>query len=136
MTIQIGEKLKQARLKKGLTLRDTASKLNIDYSYLSRIENDHKIPSLELLEMLANFYGVPMAELFTNDNNKAQSNPTSYELSEISIKLNEISDTLKQIQRSQISEEWLEVIEYCQKENLNPEEALKALKIIVGISKV
>jgi transcriptional regulator with XRE-family HTH domain len=128
MNIKIGEKLKQARRRKGLTLRDTASRLNIDHSYLSRIENDHKVPSLELLEMLANFYGVPIAELFIDDNNKSESDSSQHEL-------NEILDTLKQMQRSQISEEWLEMIEYCQKENLNPKDVLDVLKTIVGIAK-
>jgi transcriptional regulator with XRE-family HTH domain len=140
MTIQIGERLKQARIKAGLSLREVARRLDTNHSYLSRVENDYVIPSLETVQNLANFYGVSLSELFSSEVDNSQSsfpdNSQSSSNEKIMInKLNEISDTLKQIQRNQIPSEWLEVIEYCQKENLNPKVVLEALKTIVGISK-
>jgi transcriptional regulator with XRE-family HTH domain len=140
MSIQIGEKLRQIRLRTGLTLREVGERMNVNHSYISRIENNHEIPNLKTIEKLANIYGVSISELFSSETDNSQlsfpdNSQTSPNEALIINKLNEISDTLKQMQRNQIPSEWLEVIEYCQKENLNPKVVLEALKIIVGISK-
>lgn len=132
MSIQIGEKLKQARSKLRMTVREVAEKLDVDYSYISKIENEHVTPSLEMVKKLADFYGMSLSEIFSNEPDNSLST-----LNEILIinKLNEISETLKQMQQNQVSPEWLEVIEYCQKENLNPKKVLELLKFSVELAR-
>jgi transcriptional regulator with XRE-family HTH domain len=48
-----GETLREARVKKGVSLRSLASELSITPSYLSDIENDRRIPSEDVLQQLA-----------------------------------------------------------------------------------
>jgi transcriptional regulator with XRE-family HTH domain len=49
-----GETLRDARIKKGVSLRSLAAELKITPSYLSDIENDRRIPSEDVLQQLAN----------------------------------------------------------------------------------
>lgn len=48
-----GETIRDARLKRELSLRETARELGIAPSYLSDIENDRRIPSEEITRQLA-----------------------------------------------------------------------------------
>ncbi len=49
----IGEILRTARVKKGVSLRSLAAELDITPSYLSDIENDRRIPSEDVLQQMA-----------------------------------------------------------------------------------
>lgn len=60
---QIGEKLREIREKKGFTMRQVGEIIDIDYSYISKIEKG-KIPSLDKLNKLCDLYGIPVASLF------------------------------------------------------------------------
>ena len=51
--ISFGDILREARVKKGVSLRSFASELSITPSYLSDIENDRRIPSEDVLQELA-----------------------------------------------------------------------------------
>lgn len=49
----LGDRVRQARIAKGLSLRDLAGRLDLAPSYLSDIENDRRIPSEEVLKGLS-----------------------------------------------------------------------------------
>lgn len=49
----LGEYLRDARLKKELSLREVALKIDVAPSYLSDIENDRRVPSEAVLRELA-----------------------------------------------------------------------------------
>lgn len=51
-------KLKQLRIKANLTLRELSSYTNIDYSYLSKLENETKTLTDEMASRLAAFFDV------------------------------------------------------------------------------
>jgi transcriptional regulator with XRE-family HTH domain len=54
-----GQKLKQLRLKKGLTQQQLAERLGyVTNSYISDVENGHFLPSKEKLEKIARALGV------------------------------------------------------------------------------
>lgn len=53
----IGQALKRARKNKSLSIKKVAPKVEINYTYLSKIENDHKLPSSDLIEKLCELYG-------------------------------------------------------------------------------
>lgn len=57
--IQIGNKIKELRKQKGVSLRTVGEAIGVDYSYISRIESGRK-PSLDMLEKLAAYFEVPM----------------------------------------------------------------------------
>lgn len=60
----LGEKLKELRKEKGLSLRELAKQIgNISASYLSDIENDRYDPSLKKLKSIAQALNVPTAYL-------------------------------------------------------------------------
>jgi transcriptional regulator with XRE-family HTH domain len=63
---KIGEKLRKLRDQKSLTMRQVSELINIDYSYISKIENG-KIPSLEKLHKLCNLYGISVSSLFGDE---------------------------------------------------------------------
>ena len=54
----LGDKLKQARLAKGLTQREAAEIAGVDSSYISRYESGQRDPSALALRGLATIYGV------------------------------------------------------------------------------
>lgn len=64
---KIGERLKRARLKSGLRLRDVAERAACSESMLSKIENDKAVPSLTTLHRLCKALSVNVAYLLSND---------------------------------------------------------------------
>lgn len=58
-----GETLREARVKKGVSLRSVAGKLDITPSYLSDIENDRRIPSEDVLQQLATLLDLDFDDL-------------------------------------------------------------------------
>lgn len=50
--------IRQARIDRGLTLRDAARLTGISYSTIAYIEQGRQIPALDTLLMLANTYGL------------------------------------------------------------------------------
>lgn len=62
--IDIGNKIREIREKKGETLRLTAESIDVSHAHLSKIENGKNMPSLEVLEKLANHFDVPAGYFF------------------------------------------------------------------------
>lgn len=62
----LGETLKGAREKKQLILRKVAAEVDIDQSLISKFEKNERKPTLEQIERLAKFYGLPEKELKIN----------------------------------------------------------------------
>jgi transcriptional regulator with XRE-family HTH domain len=48
-----GKLVKEARTSLGLTQRELATKLRVDFTYISKVENGHQAPSKALLRHLA-----------------------------------------------------------------------------------
>lgn len=65
--------LKRLRKKAGLSLREFEAKIGHKYSYLSRVENCHQLPSIELAEALDKFFdtGGLFVDLLKADENAA-----------------------------------------------------------------
>jgi len=64
---RIGKRIRELRKKRGYTLRELGEKLNFDFTYLSRVENGRKIPSIELLQQMADFFNVDISYFFMKD---------------------------------------------------------------------
>ena len=58
--MSLGDRLRQARLAKGLTQREAAEAAGVDSSYISRYESGQREPSALALRGLAAIYGVPV----------------------------------------------------------------------------
>ena len=61
---QLGARLRDRRTGRGWTLDELARRAGLSKSYLSRIEDGDRQPSLASLLSLAQAYGVPLASLF------------------------------------------------------------------------
>lgn len=59
----LGDVVREARVAKGLSLRDLAKKLGKTPSYLSDIENDRRVPAEEVLRDLARVLDVDFDDL-------------------------------------------------------------------------
>jgi Predicted transcriptional regulators len=59
----LGQVLKEARSKAGLTQEQLAFKAGVDRTYLSELENDRKSPTLAMLFRIAETLGVSASAL-------------------------------------------------------------------------
>jgi transcriptional regulator with XRE-family HTH domain len=67
----IGDRLKVLREKKEMSQGDIEKKTGLLRCYISRVENGHTVPSVGTLEKLARAFGVPLYEVFRDDDSKA-----------------------------------------------------------------
>jgi len=61
--MQIGEKIKNERIKKGISLRGLSRNLEISAAYLVDIEKGRRLPNNELLQKIADLLEIPVATL-------------------------------------------------------------------------
>lgn len=62
--LQIGDKLKAARITKGLTLRELADRADVSASLLSKLENGKTNPSVRSLHNIAEALSLPINDFF------------------------------------------------------------------------
>ena len=62
-----GRAVAEARLRKGMTLRDLAGACGLDYSFLSRVERGLGQPGARQLPALAAALGLEVDQLFAKD---------------------------------------------------------------------
>src|SRR5580692_4261659 len=63
----IGQKLMALREKKKLSQGDIEKRTGLLRCYVSRVENEHTVPTVDTLEKMARALEVPMYRLFTDD---------------------------------------------------------------------
>lgn len=64
--IGIGKKIRDLRLKKGMSQNELAMQCNFEKATMSRIESGQTNPTVRTLHKIATALGVPVAELFTD----------------------------------------------------------------------
>lgn len=67
MVNNIGEKLRNLRKSKKLTTQEIANRVNLSQSYISRFENGHAIPDIDLLEKILLALDTNLATFFSED---------------------------------------------------------------------
>lgn len=73
--MKIGIIIQSLRDDRGITLEKMALDLDVAISTLSRIENDKRTPSFDLLERISRYLGIPISEIFR----AAEGHPISME---------------------------------------------------------
>jgi len=73
----IGNRIRNERIKRGMTLEELGEKVERDWSYLSQIERGKSAPSLETLVRISEVLNIPLSNLFKLDkpNVKYKSDP-------------------------------------------------------------
>ncbi len=66
--VNFGERIKELRMSKGLSLRELGSKLNIDYSTLGHYESGRRRPDFDTLVKLADYFDVSIDYLLVRTN--------------------------------------------------------------------
>lgn len=64
--MNIAEAIKSARKAAGMRQGEVARHAGITQTYLSQIENNNKVPAMDVLENICKVCGVPVAILFWN----------------------------------------------------------------------
>ncbi|MBQ8393751.1 MAG: helix-turn-helix transcriptional regulator [Clostridia bacterium] len=62
--MNIGNRIRELRKKKGLTQEQLASSINISFQAISKWENNIALPDITMMPILAVFFGISMDELF------------------------------------------------------------------------
>ena len=65
--MDIGRRLRELRIRRGLVIEDIARKTGLSRPYISQVETGKASPSLQTVEKLAQALGVPPAYLFLDD---------------------------------------------------------------------
>lgn len=66
LSSEIGGKLKELRMEKGLTQKELAAKVKggVDYTYIGKIERGQQLPSLKVLQGISETFSVPIGSFF------------------------------------------------------------------------
>jgi XRE family transcriptional regulator of biofilm formation len=106
---EIGLKLKKIRESKGLSVREVAERIDVHFTYISKIERG-QIPSVEKLNKLCNLYGISLPELFGKNI--------------------DVPEELKTL-----GVEWVRFIEEMEEQNLTPEQIKNIVDVINSLKK-
>jgi len=60
---KLGSRLRRLREQQGIGIKTASKELGVSYAYLSRVENDQRTPSSELVEKLSSLYGVDAEDI-------------------------------------------------------------------------
>ncbi len=63
----IGDKLKSLREQKNLSQGDIEKRTGLLRCYISRVENNHTVPSVDTIEKMARALEIPMYRIFTDE---------------------------------------------------------------------
>lgn len=59
----LGSRIRELRYQRGIGIKRLAPELGVDYSYLSRVENEKVIPSARIIDRLSEYFGQDRDEL-------------------------------------------------------------------------
>lgn len=68
--IDIGERIRQLRLRNDLTLQELASRTELSKGFLSQLERNLTSPSIQTLEDIAEALGVTMSQFFSEESSE------------------------------------------------------------------
>lgn len=71
VSILIGEKIRNIRKSKNLTIVELSEQINVTSGYISQIERDLISPSLAVLKRMAEALEIPLSLLFMDENTKS-----------------------------------------------------------------
>src|SRR3990172_9251097 len=67
LKFEIGRRLKRLRLEKGLTQKELAAEVGLDYTYIGKIERGEQLPSLKILLKISEVLAVPVNHFFQDE---------------------------------------------------------------------
>lgn len=64
---EIGRRIKKIRVERGLTQKELASKVGIDFTYIGKMERGEQLPSLKVLMNISDALHVPLCIFFVDE---------------------------------------------------------------------
>ena len=92
--MKFNEKIKALRKSANLSQQDLASKLHIHVTHLSKIENGHLLPSIDIVQRLMKVFAVS-ADNLLNDNENSVVELQNHEINEQLMLINQLDDDEK-----------------------------------------
>ncbi len=106
----IGIRVKDARKRKGLTQKELASRIGVDYTYIGRIERGVQLPSLKMLSSISDVLSQPLSWFLEDGHGEIRIKlPPSFSTTEGKERLKGLSDALNRIHHDDI-EFFIEII--------------------------
>ena len=96
----VGEQLRALREHQNLSQGDIEKRAGLLRCYVSRVENGHTVPSIETLEKWTRALGVPLYQVFYEDNDAPAPQPLKIENSDLWGSEGKDAHYLKQLRRS------------------------------------
>ena len=96
--VETGKRIKEIRYAKGLTQIAFAEKINVSRSYINKIENGIKSPSVDLLIEIAVFGGVSLDYLILGRKPAEEDEKTKQKRTELKEKIAILSDVLAELE--------------------------------------
>ena len=94
-----GERLQSLRKERGITIFQLASSLGIGRNTISRWESGKTFPRNEDMELVADFFGVPVDFFFSKEyQQKSQNEEILQQLSKIQSDIKTLSDQMRRLQ--------------------------------------
>ncbi|MBV5122209.1 helix-turn-helix domain-containing protein [Bacillus halotolerans] len=109
---KIGHAVKRLRTEKKKTVDEAAREIGISQSYLSRIENNTQVPSLKVIEKIADYFNVHKSYLFFDEESlDSFTDPEKKLLAQKSITVDDLKKlNIVHENGSKISEEELQIV--------------------------
>ncbi|MDA8334926.1 MAG: helix-turn-helix transcriptional regulator [Peptococcaceae bacterium] len=79
----IGKRIREARLKLGLTQEKLGERADVHYSYIGQVERGHKTPSINTLRKIAYALNIPAESLLLEETPEYQLSPRQLLLGEL-----------------------------------------------------
>ncbi|WP_209122895.1 helix-turn-helix domain-containing protein [Alkalihalobacillus sp. BA299] len=107
----IGERIKDLRLKHGMTLKELGDAIEFNYSNLSKIERGNRKPAIEVLESLSKYFKIDISYFFNghirlHNDGKTDDNQLIYlteEMKRKNISLEELKEMIRELDQSKNS---------------------------------
>ena len=92
--MKFNKKIKALRKAADMSQQELADKINVHVTHLSKIENGHLIPSIDIVQRLMKVFAVSADQLL-NDNENSIVNIQNHELNEQLMMMNQLDDDEK-----------------------------------------
>jgi transcriptional regulator with XRE-family HTH domain len=92
--MKFNKKIKALRKAADMNQQELADKINVHVTHLSKIENGHLIPSIDIVQRLMKVFAVSADQLL-NDNENSIVNIQNHELNEQLMMMNQLDDDEK-----------------------------------------
>ncbi len=68
--MEIGQRMRQLRKDKGMTLTELAEKIKISQPYLSQIERGDKQPPIDVIVNVCKIFDIPLSQFFVDEEDR------------------------------------------------------------------